>query len=671
VQTTNQITVKNITFRHFINLIFVLFSLYLMGDAFYRWDGFSYYAPFSEFLPGVSLALILWSIVSLFAALFLWILFRVFQRIFNLIGVKIGIEHLLLFTFLFILPGALIWKVKKLIWPDAHTTILIKLAVLFLVSGVSALMTWLLRDSAKRWTGIVNERIVPLVWIFSMCLILAIPVVVYHTWSKGADKTVLQEKNRNLIADKTRPNIIMVTFDALAARNMSAYGYNRETTPFISRWSENATVFATAEASCNFTTPSAASLMTGKRVWTHQTYQIEGTRPVRSHIESLPSVLKDNGYFNIALVVNPFASVKVLGMSGSFDIAPPATEFSTSSSLFGWKFGIVDAMLYRVFGDKIRLHNWILRNDFLLSRFLNLISRNVTETEVPPEKAFNKFLNILDDNLPTPFFAWIHLFPPHDPYLHPLPFRGMFNSSAELRTYKKQESLIEESYKYLFQYERLPGEMRPSVGLMRDYYDEAVTYIDREFEDFIHNLDKRNLGNTVIVLTADHGDSFEHGYLTHGGPFLYEQVTHVPLIIKERGQTTGNVVSDLVEQIDIPATILELADIPAPSWMEGRSLIPLMRDERLPERPAFSMNFEGNRSRGHQIKSGSIAVWEGDYKLIHYIERNESLLFNLRRDPDELDNLMKRDKEAARHLLDLIQNNLNTANERIRSRSFE
>ena len=243
---------------------------------------------------------------------------------------------------------------------------------------------------------------------------------------------------------------------------------------------------------------------------------------------------------------------------------------------------------------------------------------------------------------------------------------GSFNPSSELRSYKSQEALVEESYKYLFQYRRYPEEMQQAVNLMRDYYDESIAYIDKRFEDFIEKLNKRNIENTVVILSADHGESFKHGYFTHGGPFLYEQVTHVPLIIKETGQTTGKVVGDRVEQIDIPATILDLANIPSHSWMEGRSFLTLLRGEKLPQRPAFSMNFEENPSRGHQITKGSIAVWEGDYKLINYLKRNEYLLFNMRRDPDELDNLIEKEPEIGNHLRNIIKIGLENANRRIR-----
>ncbi|GBD97517.1 MAG TPA: hypothetical protein ENG83_11820 [Nitrospirae bacterium] len=658
-----------ISFSQLFRLVFVVFSLYLMGDAFYRWDGFSYYAPFSEFLPAVALTSILWSIVAVFVTVPVWVSFRILIRAFRIFELKF--EHLLLYIGVFVLLGILAWIGKKNLWPYVQTTLQVKLMVFVFAAVLAALPAWLFRNRAEKITGIIRERITPVVWLFGLFVLFSVPLVAYRLWSMQTDKSGPLVKNESSVTDKDRPNIILVTFDALAARDMSAYGYGKETTPFINRWSENATVFTMAEAGSNFTTPAVAGLMTGKRVWTHQTYQIEGATPIRSKVESLPAVLKNNGYFNIALVVNPFASVKVLGMSGSFDIAPPATEFCTSASLFGWKFGIVDVMLYRAFGDKIRMHNWILKNDFIFSKVLNLVSRNISQTTVPPDKAFNKFIEIIDGNLPKPFFAWIHIFPPHDPYLPPEPYKGEFNPSLELRSYKSQEKLIEESYKYLFQYQPFPEEMQTAVNLMRDYYDEFITYIDNKFEDFIEELNKRKVENTVIILSADHGESFEHGYLTHGGPFLYEQVTNIPLIIKKPGQRKGQTVDTLVEQIDIPATVLDLADIPVPLWMEGRSLVPLIDGGRLTQQPAFSMNFEENRSRGHQIESGSIAVWDGDYKLIHYLENKGSLLFNLKQDSEEQDNLINKEPEVGKHLLDLIQDNLKNANERIRKEKYD
>lgn len=653
------------SFRQILRLIFAVFSIYLLGDAFSRWDGFSYYAPFSEFLPSLALAFILWSIVAFLAAVLAWLLLIVLEQMFSTVRLHINSGHIILYSLFIGLCGFLAWKAKKLLWGDAQTAFQIKLAVFGCISLVSLGLTWLFRGQVEKWVAGINERITPLVWTFGVLLLFSFPVVALNMWIKGTDAR-LHNFAFSADSDRTKPNIVLVTFDALAAQEMSLYGYNRKTTPFIDAWARAATVFNRVEAASNFTASTTASLMTGKRVWTHQTYHIEGSKPVRSETENLPHVLKENGYFNIALVVNPFASVRILGVSDSFDMAPLASEFGYSPALFGWKFGVIDRLLYRAFGDKIRLHNWIIKNDFILSKVLNMISRNIYETSVPPRKTFERFLDIMDADIPQPFFAWIHLFPPHDPYLPPETFQGAFNSSQGMRAYKPQERFVEESYKYLFQYKPVPEDMEPAIRVMRDYYDEYVSYIDDSFKNFMNELNKRSIDNTVIVLSADHGESFDHGYLTHGGPFLYEQVTHVPLIIKMSGQNDGKRVDILAEQIDLPATILDLAHVPVPAWMEGRSLVPLMRGEDMPVRPAFSMNFEENRSLGHEIQKGSIAVWNGDYKLIHYLDRGESQLFNLKRDPEETENLFNRETETGQRLLNMLYKNLNQANLRIK-----
>jgi hypothetical protein len=77
------------------------------------------------------------------------------------------------------------------------------------------------------------------------------------------------------------------------------------------------------------------------------------------------------------------------------------------------------------------------------------------------------------------------------------------------------------------------------------------------------------------------------------------------------------------------------------------------------------MNFQRNPSRGHQITNGTIAVWKGDYKLIHYIEEKKSLFFNLKKDPYELNNIFEKDPEAGQQLLSIIHENLKKGNEKI------
>ena len=208
--------------------------------------------------------------------------------------------------------------------------------------------------------------------------------------------------------------------------------------------------------------------------------------------------------------------------------------------------------------------------------------------------------------------------------------------------------------------------MQPVVDLARARYDEFIRYCDNEFEGLMSSINEDDkFKNTLIIMSSDHGESFGHGYFQHGGAHFYEQVTHIPLIIKEPGQDQGIIIDDLVEQVDIPATILNLVNATVPDWMEGRSFKALMRGKKLIAKPVFSMNFENNPGRGKKITKGTVVVWDGDYKLIHYLEKKESLLFNLKEDSGELNNLFSEKPEIGQRLLSLVLEHLDKSNKNI------
>ena len=494
---------------------------------------------------------------------------------------------------------------------------------------------------------------------------LSIPVVAYHTWGKHPETIRTENPATTNSAAENRHNIILVTFDALSAYDMSVYGYSRQTTPFISEWAKKASLFTRLEAAGTFTVLTTTSLMTGKRTWTHNVYQSHDFDILKSDIESLPVILKKNGYYTMAFTPSRYPSeiIKSIGKNG-FDFAPPFYEFLSNTSLHEH----LNALLARFFDGKIRLYNWVTQGDFILGELLTLTNRyhNNSVTDSPPENVFNGFISHIQNNPQRPFFAWVHVRAPEFPYLPPKPYIGKINPSSKLRTNLDQYNalLMVDSYKKGL---ITLGELQPQIDLLRDRYDEFIMYCDKQFKDFIKRLEAVNgSSKTIVMLSADHGEIFSSSQIGHGGP-PREAVTHIPLIIKEAGQNKQYIVNDLVEQIDIPSTILDLAHIQQPSWMEGRSLVPLMHGKQLPEQPAFSGDFEGNPS-GQIIHEGTVAVWEGDYKLIHNLDKKTSQLFNLKNDPDEKVNLIDKEPAVGQHLLSLITNNINKANQAFKKR---
>ena len=626
-------------------IVFVIFSLYLTGDAFYRWDGFMYYGSFSDFLPGVALIIIIWSSAALIMALLLCLFGKFVELFFRLFTWKINVDYIMINVCLLMFLSIFMWFGKQAIFRNAPTPIILKLTIASSIILITLVMSWLLRNKMF----LIQERITPLVWIYGILVFLSVPLLVYCVGHSDKSDNAPKKLTSISSEDTNRPNIILVTFDALTARKMSVYGYGRTTTPFINEWAKNASKFTMAQAESTYTSPTTASLMTGKRVWTHQLYQPHGYKVMNANIENLPLVLKKNGYYTIALIQNIYASVGTLDIAKSYDITYPVNEFVIFNSISG----LIDVTLYKYFSQNIILYDWATRLDFLLGNLLDKLGRffsNTAEKEYPLEKVFNKFLWLIKKKQPEPFFAWLHLMPPHDPYLPPDPYMGMFDASLKLRTFNDQT--MKNKYAY--------------IDITRARYDEFIRYCDNEFENFI-NESSKHISNTVIILSADHGESFEHNYIGHGERSLYEQLTNIPLIIKETDQTEGTVISDIVEQIDIAPTILELANISIPPWMEGQSLVPLMRGKKYLEKPALSMSVWSTPG-GNRIKEGTFAIWEGDYKLIHYLKDNKSMLFDLKADPDEINNLYNVKPEVSSRLLTLIKENLEKANERIRLR---
>ncbi len=651
-------------------LVFVIFSLYLLSDVFYRWDGFSHYASFSDFLPSVALISIIWSIIAVLIAFAIWLLSLPLVLFFNIDIRKIRTEQLHIFTIVFFLLSAVVWLGKRS-YTSVYTSLQLKILVLSVIFFIAIFSAWILTTKARHlkdrikqlfsligtFYQFIQERITFLVWLFGIWIVISVFLVGYHTWFKGPDKAVSQGVVDNSKENKRSPNIILVTFDALTARDMSLYGYSRPTTPFLEEWAKKASVFTGVEAESNFTGPTTASLMTGKMVWSHQRFShMPDSRPVGPKIETLPYLLKKNGYYMMAFVSNNIATVDKLRVADFFDIAVPFMRLANINN----DFQFMRLYLQTAFDGKIKLYDWLLQEDFIFFKLLpesvfdkgSLARSSVTVN--PPEVAFNILLDTLNKDIREPYFVWIHINPPHTPYLAPEPYMGMFDSSEKMR-------LRWSSIKGITDGKQFDPEI---IGLLRARYNEFIRYCDSQFEDFINNLKNSNkIENTVILLSADHGESFEHNSLTHGAS-LYEPETNIPLIIKLPDQSVGKVINNRAAQVDIPATILELANIQVPLWMEGRSLLPLIRDTNLPSKPIFSMML-AHSSKGHKISEGTFAVWEDDYKLIHNLEENKSELFNLRNDPDERNNLFDKEPEIGQYLRSLLYENLEKANNKI------
>jgi arylsulfatase A-like enzyme/predicted Zn-dependent protease len=232
---------------------------------------------------------------------------------------------------------------------------------------------------------------------------------------------------------------------------------------------------------------------------------------------------------------------------------------------------------------------------FDLSKYKTISLGNVQRRG---DEVIDETINWLGQNRKHKFFTWIHLYDPHTPYDPPSPFK-----------------------------EKYPN---------RHYLGE-IAYTDDQLGRLWRYLEDNDLVNkTILVFVSDHGESLgEHKESTHGF-FIYQEGIHVPLIFvtpfeKLHGITRSSVVS----LVDVMPTILEMADVPIPTHVQGHSLLPLfMGDEELKSNFAYSETFY---PRFHYGWSELTSVQDEQFKLI-IAPRLE--LYDLLDDPEERNNLL-------------------------------
>jgi arylsulfatase A-like enzyme len=173
-----------------------------------------------------------------------------------------------------------------------------------------------------------------------------------------------------------------------------------------------------------------------------------------------------------------------------------------------------------------------------------------------------------------------------------------------------------------------------------------------------------------MILTSDHGESFERGYWEHLGPFVYDPGIHIPLLISAPGQTTRRDFHSVTNSVDLIPTILNISSLEIPDWCEGE-ILPGMGGVTSNERPTFSMDAKKASAFG-DLSPITIAMHQGDYKIIYYkgYEEKDSPynkglfeLYNLRDDPEELHNLINTEQAIAQQMQEQLLEAYHTANQ--------
>ncbi len=354
----------------------------------------------------------------------------------------------------------------------------------------------------------------------------------------------------NIFSSEKDKNILLITIDTLRPDRLSCYNKTYLQTPNIDELAKNGILFKRAFAHNPTTLPSHANILLGVTPLFHGVHDNSHFK-VSDEFLTISEFLKQEGYSTGAFV-------------GAFPL----------DSRFGLDQG------FDVYDDS----------------YPSKSKKRFVFPERKAEKVIEKAKVWLKDQK-RKWFAWVHLFDPHQPYLPPEPFLSRFKN------------------------ERYSGE---------------VAYVDFEIGNLLGFLkENKALENTIIFFTADHGESLgEHGESTHGY-FAYNSTLWVPLILWIPGMNPKTI-DEYVSHIDIFPTICDLLKIKKPSFLQGVSLLPLINGKKLKERAIYFESLHAYYNRGWAPVRGFI---EKKYK---YIDSPISELYNLENDFNEKVNLASR-----------------------------
>lgn len=486
-----------------------------------------------------------------------------------------------------------------------------------------------------------RTRLAPIGW-FHVALALiggvalwAHGVYLFHDYAHAGKQVVASDL----------PDIYLITFDAFRADETSLYGYSRPTTPNLERFAQRSYTFDYCFANANFTTAATTSIETGKLPWSHHVFQFFGF--LQEHREeNLAALLQQRGYYT-AMISSNYAAApfehRTLDSYDAVEYAAPTNSLGTwlrYTNLIGLNAQqtLSGPLLTRLAGVRFYL-DYVIWNSRYAARAKPVFDRARALLERP--------------DITQPRFVWTHILPAHDPYLAPAPYQKRFLPGNKLtRNY---------NFLGLRNYTLPPG---VSAAELRARYDEVVSYADQVVGDYLDWLDQTGrLDRSIIIISADHGESFEHNRYLHTGPELYNSLIRVPLLIHLPGQKQGARVSQPAQEADLLPTLIDLTGGRAPSWTDGVSLKPALEGKPLPKRLIFSMDLEPDRIFD-PIAKGTVAVMDGEFKYVNYLDRGEQQLYRYRTDEFDDHDLIGSEPEVAKRMHDLLFNELREVNER-------
>lgn len=400
------------------------------------------------------------------------------------------------------------------------------------------------------------------------------------------------------------PNVLIVVIDALRPDHLGCYGYARETSPTLDALARRGVLFADATSPSSYTRAAVPAIFASVHPAAHGVFsQGRQVEMLSDEYVTLAEALKARGYRTAAFMPNP-------SLHRSFN-------FVQGFDLYDDDFPIGEGPAHEVYETARKIQDRALR--------------------------------WLRNDRKKPFFAYLHYRDAHGPYVPPPPYDRMFPTTGEGRPLTPAEIRSQPLDV------RRPRRFRDLDSYIGQY-DGEIRYTDDRLAEFLATLKTEGfLDDTVLFVTADHGEAFlEHGTWTHGTD-VHEEQTRVPLLlVLPEAKHAGRRVEAPVQTIDIYPTILALLGAEIPAALQGKSLLDAIEGGGDSRRPVFS-EARVPRNKRPAGWGQMVAVRADGWKLIYNRTKRRAELYHLAEDPAEKTDLIAREPEKARELVRLLR----------------
>ncbi len=428
-----------------------------------------------------------------------------------------------------------------------------------------------------------------------------------------------------------RPNVLWVVWDTTRADQMSLYGFDKPTTPFLEEWAKKALVFDDCTSTGSSTVPSHGAMFTGLLPSEHgannRHHNLDG------RLTTLAELFRRSGYSTFLWAANPHISSEE-GFAQGFDVEHhPWDELNKPKAL-------------EILRSKVS------RKDQSSEIVGKIIAGHFREWDIKAagELGVVNLLNFLEKkDSGKPFYAFLNYMEAHRPFVPPEKFRQVFMTPEQVdRSYKVDRSWIP-MWSYTFGLKEYTPE---ELQIMALTYDACIAELDSLFKDLIQTLDSKGyLDNTIVVLTGDHGEHLgEHHMLDHQFS-LYQGLVHVPLVLYFPHRIKPGRVEDPVQNYDIFPTLLELADLQPPKGLDSKAVSLLHTSPNRVRLSEYPSDMDGPLLQVKKLNPSwdptpfqrrLKALYQDHYKFILGSDGKKEL-YNLQEDPDEKVNLAKKD----------------------------